>query len=432
MFKIGPRELGVEQLDSTFPGGDETVDPVGLAQPVLDILRILGERALDGATELDRLTSESSHANIQDELCDALRAAHLTTRAAADLRALVSAYAHHFHEPRPVISALARAQDISPQGFVRRYSPDTVRAVASLLSPAPDAKVILAGLPSLREDDLSGVSTVGGATTGSSLYQADLSRDGAADRTDALDAAGEPVLAGNPGGGRRVGVPKAEAHLTSQLARSAGVLFAPGPGRSSWLILEPKTGFGIPDALMVQASSQAVLFAQRRGLRIPTLSAARVLAAGDDGSSPGLSPQHARAIELRMIREGWDSNGVRRQSDLVHDSLAVEVKLTDAKRALQQLNKFRVSVHRAAVCMPATTAHRASRSTLEHLGGGLIVADTDGMRWEVSPTRREIPLYRRLWLAELLLRGIESDAAYKFSASRNRAIAPISDRTRPR
>lgn len=420
---MGVHGLGVKQLDSSLPHGDRSAH----AQPVLEILRILGERSLEGAKELERLTSASSDANVQDELCDTLRAAHLTTRAAADLRAFVSAYAHRFLDPRPVISALARAQDISPQGFVRRYSPDTVRAIASLLSPAPDVKVILAGLPSLREGDLLGVGIGGGAATRNTFIQSDSPPDRPADTADSLHASTELIPAGDSKGGRRVGVPKAEAHLTAQLARSAGALFAPGPGRSSWLILEPKTGFGIPDALMVQASSQAVLFAQRRQLRIPTLSAARVLAAGRGGSAPGLSPQHARAIELRMSREGWDSDGVRRMSDLVHDSLAIEVKLNDAKRALQQLNKFRVSVHRAAVCMPATTAHRASRSTLEHLGGGLIVADMDGVRWEILPTRREIPSYRRLWLAELLLRGIESETAHKFSASRNRAIALPSD-----
>lgn len=92
--------------------------------------------------------------DVQTELRLAIGAAHKTAKAATDLRALLSAYAHKFHNPRPVISDLARAQDTSSQGFIRRYSEGTVDAVASLLSAAPDPEAILSAFPSVPILDL--------------------------------------------------------------------------------------------------------------------------------------------------------------------------------------------------------------------------------------------------------------------------------------
>lgn len=230
---------------------------------------------------------------------------------------------------------------------------------------------------------------------------------------------------------RRVGVPKREAILTSRLLDHAGALFPPGSGRSSWLILEPQTGFGVPDALLLRASPTAVLAHQHRGLRIPTLSAAQVLTAGSN-EVPTFTRRHTQSLRLDLARSGWTAATVRRAADVVTDSLAVEVKLQDAKRALQQLSKFRVSTHRAAVCMPEATAHRVSRTTLERFGAGLLVADDRAIHWNVEAVRRELPTFRRVWLAELLLRALEAGTAYRLSAPRKRSIADSSARTLPR
>lgn len=231
-------------------------------------------------------------------------------------------------------------------------------------------------------------------------------------------------------GERRVGVPVHETALTNLLARRAGALFPPGGGRSSWLILEPQTGFGIPDVLIVHASMTAVSALRSRGLRLPTLSAARVLANGAS-SAAGVSPRYAQSLLLRSRREGWTSSAIRATESVVADSLAIEVKLSDARRALQQLSKFRVSAHRAALCMPLDTSHRASRQTLARFGAGLLTADGSRISWEQPARYNQIPTFRRLWLAELLLRSLETDSAYRLSASRNRSIAVESDRTRP-
>ena len=231
-------------------------------------------------------------------------------------------------------------------------------------------------------------------------------------------------------GERWVGVPAREGLLTQRLADAAGKLFPPGSGRSSWLVLEPQTGLGIPDVLIIQASALAVSTHVARGLRLPTLSAARVLSARPNEAT-GVTPRYAQSLRLNATRDGWTASAVRAASSVVSDSLAIEVKLADAKRALQQLSKFRVSTHRAAICRPASTAHRASRQTLDRFGAGLLVAEEFDIHWENRARFQEIPTFRRLWLAELLVRSLEAGSAYRLSASRKRSIADASDLTRP-
>lgn len=126
-----------------------TVPPV-----IVDLARLLAKKASADARRAEKIHWPDKPGDVQDELRRAISAAHKTTRAATDLRALLSAYAHKFHNPRPVISDLARAQDTSSQGFIRRYSAETVDAVASLLSPNPDAEKILFAFPSLSVRDL--------------------------------------------------------------------------------------------------------------------------------------------------------------------------------------------------------------------------------------------------------------------------------------
>ncbi|THG30562.1 hypothetical protein E6C70_14430 [Glaciibacter flavus] len=126
-----------------------TVPPV-----IVDLARLLSRRASENARRVERMTWPDRPGDVQEELRLAIGAAHKTTKAATDVRALLSAYAHKFHNPRPVISDLARAQETSSQGFIRRYSEGTVDAVASLLSPKPNVNLLLAAFPSVSIIDL--------------------------------------------------------------------------------------------------------------------------------------------------------------------------------------------------------------------------------------------------------------------------------------
>lgn len=121
---------------------------------IVDLARLLAKRASENARRIERMKWPDGPGDVQEELRLAIGAAHKTTRASNDVRALLSAYAHKFHNPRPVISDLARAQETSSQGFIRRYSEGTVDAVASLLSPKPDIEPILLAFPSVAIADL--------------------------------------------------------------------------------------------------------------------------------------------------------------------------------------------------------------------------------------------------------------------------------------
>lgn len=129
--------------------------PWGTVPPVIvDLARLMAKKAVNDARRAEKVSWPDKPGDIQDELRRAISAAHKTTRAATDLRALLSAYAHKFHNPRPVISDLARAQNTSSQGFIRRYSSGTVEAVASLLSAQPDIDAVLLAFPSISLADL--------------------------------------------------------------------------------------------------------------------------------------------------------------------------------------------------------------------------------------------------------------------------------------
>lgn len=121
---------------------------------IVDLARLMAKKAAADARRAEKINWPDKPGDVQDELGRAISAAHKTARAATDLRALLSAYAHKFHNPRPVISDLARAQDTSSQGFIRRYSSGTVEAVASLLSSHPNAETILLAFPSVSLLDL--------------------------------------------------------------------------------------------------------------------------------------------------------------------------------------------------------------------------------------------------------------------------------------
>lgn len=132
-------------------------------EPILEMLRILSEKAAHDSAHLQRIKWPDGPQDVQDLLGRALSDAHKVSKASNDVRSLLSAYAHHFHQPRPVLADLARAQETTSQGFVRRYSDVTVNGIASLLSTDPDIGAIRKAFPSVS---LSALSTMPGAVGG--------------------------------------------------------------------------------------------------------------------------------------------------------------------------------------------------------------------------------------------------------------------------
>ncbi len=142
---------GMADLDDSEPLGGWGLVPV----PVVEAVHALNRKILGNGQHLDGLVWPKKPRDVQDLLRMSVSDAHKVARASTDLRALLTAYAHRFHQPRPVMADLARAQEATPQGIPRRYGQANVDALTALLSDEPDIEVILAGLPSLALLDLT-------------------------------------------------------------------------------------------------------------------------------------------------------------------------------------------------------------------------------------------------------------------------------------
>ncbi|NRD08854.1 hypothetical protein [Rathayibacter agropyri] len=124
-------------------------------KPVVEAVHALNKKILRSGRHLDGIVWPDKPRDVQDLLRMSVSDAHKVARASTDLRALLTAYAHRFHQPRPVMADLARAQDASPQGIPRRYGQAAVEGLAALLSEQPDVDAILAGFTSLALSDLA-------------------------------------------------------------------------------------------------------------------------------------------------------------------------------------------------------------------------------------------------------------------------------------
>lgn len=137
--------------------------------PIVEVVRILASKVDRQSRHLSGLVWPEKPRDVQDLLRLSVSDAHKITRAGTDMRSLLTAYAHRFHEPKPVMAELARAQETSRQGIPRRYGEVTVAAIEELLSESPNTAVILHGLPSLALRDLEGVDGPVGEAAGRQL-----------------------------------------------------------------------------------------------------------------------------------------------------------------------------------------------------------------------------------------------------------------------
>ena len=87
------------------------------------------------------------------------------------------------------------------------------------------------------------------------------------------------------------------------------------------------------------------------------------------------------------------------------DSLIVEAKVSNWRRAVSQLARIRDSAHRSALALPADCVGRVGRPFLKKNQLGLLAVDTrGGVTWRRGSPRRELSLAADLWLVELAIR----------------------------
>lgn len=117
----------------------------------------LAQRMLT-ALQRERWNQRSSASDLASDLEGMVGYLQRSIDLSADLRALLTAFAHVFQEPRPNIARLARAQGVTPAGIRRRYSDDVVGLVRNLISGAATVDQVTRALPSTTPAMLFGVT----------------------------------------------------------------------------------------------------------------------------------------------------------------------------------------------------------------------------------------------------------------------------------
>lgn len=217
----------------------------------------------------------------------------------------------------------------------------------------------------------------------------------------------------------RVGVPVQERLLTEGFVSRARTVMSPGPGRSVFVIEEPELGAGRPDLILVTVAQSSVHWYIQRGLSLTSPAAARVLDPHVSDAKLGISRGYAAALRRDLAAQGWGREDPSRIASLVTDSLAVEAKIRDWRRALQQVARFRRHVHRTAILMPPRDLPAEADRSLDFYGSGFLHLDSAAVWWERQAVSSEPSVGARLWTLELLRRGLGDGTAYRLSAPRN-------------
>ena len=191
-------------------------------------------------------------------------------------------------------------------------------------------------------------------------------------------------------------------------------LFAPGPGRSLYLVEEVEVGYGRPDLLALVASPAALQTAIASGVRVPTRSAAHLL--GDPASTGGLDASYARTMRRRLEAAGWSAAKVSQFAGVVHRSVAVEIKVKDWRRALDQAAKLQRTAGEVVIAAPTAVATRIPAAVGDRYGFGLLAIQEKHPVWLRQPRAQNLSIGGRVWLTELLLRAYESDSIQRPSS----------------
>lgn len=218
-----------------------------------------------------------------------------------------------------------------------------------------------------------------------------------------------------------VGVPIYEAILVDNLKQAITKLFPPGSGRSTYILSEPDIGRGRPDLVVLIISAHSVKKFMESGLRLSSYTAARSL---DSSLSPrdlGVTESYAASLRKKFPSH-LSRNDLKRLSRSVHESVAIEAKMSDWRRATLQAARFQGLVDRAVLVMPDKKSENIPPSTLKRYDLGLLAADGRQFAWKSNGRTNITGEVNRLWLLELLVRGLTNGTAYNASACRKRRI----------
>lgn len=218
-----------------------------------------------------------------------------------------------------------------------------------------------------------------------------------------------------------VGVPIYEAVLVDNLKQAITKLFPPGSGRSTYVLSEPDIGSGRPDLVVLIISAHSVKKFMASGLRLSSYTAARSIDSSLSPSDLGVTESYAASLRKRLPSH-LSRNDLTHLSLSVHEAIAIEAKMSDWRRATLQAARFQGLVDRAVLVMPNKKSENIPLSTLKRYDLGLLAAQGRQFEWKSSGRINMTSESNRLWLLELLARGLENGTAYNASACRKRRI----------
>lgn len=225
------------------------------------------------------------------------------------------------------------------------------------------------------------------------------------------------------GSTRRVGEPIHEVRLTASLEGSIGRLVKPGPGRSVFVVAEAEAPIGRPDVAVVVVAQGVVSRYMNSGVRLPNVTAAKLVLTRDDSLNPAAVTDHRARVRKELERSGWTYAQARRLSSAVRDTLAVEAKVRDWRAGLRQVTRFRRDFSCSALLLPSRPASAQFDEALGMYGCGLLVEDRGRIRWDREAQRIEPPNWANLWMLELVARGLEKGTAYRATSRSKRESA---------
>jgi len=229
-----------------------------------------------------------------------------------------------------------------------------------------------------------------------------------------------------------------ETQLVKVLGERGGSLF---PG-FSLLLDEVSSGYGVADLVFVRPSPAAL--ARRLAADVePLLSAKAIqlfltLATGliadeDAFRNAAVVPAYGRRLLCRLHDGGYlGHTSTHAAVGPTFDYLvAVEAKLTDWRRAIQQAVRYRTFADEVYVALPMALAQAVASRHLLPSGVGLIGVDPSRLSIIARPARSdEIENWRRLLVSEELVRRLRRERLPSTDSSRATGY-PFEERSLP-
>jgi hypothetical protein len=210
---------------------------------------------------------------------------------------------------------------------------------------------------------------------------------------------------------RRVGVPVAEAELTSSVFEQARSLVGLRPGQRLIVILEADMPIGRPDLLLLTCWSSALDRHAKSGRRLHKYSEAKVLAAiftrGRLASHDdvGMTREHFARTRRQLLASGW---ATARPPGVVASSLLIEAKTDHWAGGISQLMRERSLAADVALVVPERRAKAVSRPLLKRQRIGLLQVKDGQVQWLRRGSERQPSLAARLWLTELASQSLRA------------------------